>query len=132
MKVERLRRPVDDRIVDMIRGMALREACHVVLVSLGDEHPHTERARSFNALLPECLRERTGCASDVVERFLDADEAEHAFEAACDAVATFASNMPSGVSAILARRDGIVLMALPRSVQTVRSTPFPGFMEEAS
>ena len=131
--VERLRRSSDDQIVDMMRSLALRDACHVVVVSLGDVSPDDRLAVEFRSHLPEPFGSLLGSMLDAVERMDDLDRAEKAFEAVADAVAVFAGTVGTGVQTMLVRRDGTVELALPNSgVQTVRSTPFPGFAEEAA
>jgi len=131
--VERLRRSSDELIVDMMRSLALREACHVVTVSLGEVSPEDRLAIEFRSRLPDPFGSQFGSMLDAVERIDDLEAAERAFEAVADAVAVFAGTVGTGVQALLVRRDGTVELALPNSgVQTIRSTPFPGFAEEAA
>jgi hypothetical protein len=131
--VERLRRSGDDQIVDMMRSLALRDACHVVTVSLGEVSPEDRLAIKFRTHLPEPFASRFATMLDAVERMDDLEDAEKAFEAVADAVAVFAGTVGTGVQAMLVRRDGTVELAMPNSgVQTIRSTPFPGFAEEAA
>lgn len=130
--VERLRRSSDDIIVDMMRSLALHEACHVVTVSLGEVSPQDRLVAELLSHLPEPFASRLGQMPDAIERMDDLHDAERAFEVVADAVAVFAGTVGTGVQAMLVRRDGTVELALPNSgVQTIRSTPFPGFAEEA-
>jgi len=131
--VERLRRSSDDQIVDMMRSMALRKGCHLVVVSLGEVSPEDRLAKEFKGLLPEPFASQFASVLDAVEEFDDLDAADAAFESVADAVAVFAGTVGTGVQAMLVRRIGTVELALPNSgVQTIRSTPFPGFAEEAA
>lgn len=129
--VQRLRRSSDDVVVDMMRSLALREARHVVVVSLGEVDPEDRLAAEFRGLLPDGLAGHFSTMADSVETIDDLVDAEATFEAVADAVAVFAGTVGTGVQAMLVRRDGTVELALPNSgVQTIRSTPFPGFAEE--
>jgi hypothetical protein len=129
----RLHRPTDDRVIEMMRSIALRSAMHVVVASLGDVQPGSEDSVLLVDALPEQLASQLATSFDAVDQIDDLDAAEASFSAAAEAVAAYAGTVGTGVHAMLFRRDGTVELALPNSgVQTIRSAPFAGFAEFAA
>ena len=118
-----LRPAMDDRIVDVVRRAAQTKACHAVFVSRGALEGD-DRARLLS-LLPEPFGRRLGMAPDSLELLDDLESAEDVFAAVRAALDE--ARLGFAAHALLARRDGIVLLAQKGSTSTIRSLRFPGF-----
>lgn len=121
-----LRPAMDDRVVDVVRRATQTTARHAVFVSRG--MLEAEDRERLVSLLPDPFGRRLGMAPDSLELFDDLEEAEDAIAGV--GAALDATPLGHGAHALLARRDGIVLLVQSGSTTTIRSRPFPGFSDE--
>jgi hypothetical protein len=120
-----LRPAMDDRNVDVVRRAAQTTASHAVFVSMGSLRE--EDLDAFLSNLPHPFDKRLCRGPDALELYDDLESAEGVLEEVRESL----DLVPMGHAAhgLLARRDGIVLLALPGSTSMVCSTPFPGFAD---